>query len=254
VAVSFDVRGLLFCRPRFRLEVPALSVASGRLTAIVGPNGAGKTTLLKCLAGLLPSPPGTIRLEGRDMAALSPAARARRLAFVPQEQTSAFNYAVRDFILMGRAPYLGLFASPAAADVARAAEALAFVGLPEYADRPYFEMSSGERRLILIARALAQETPVLILDEPTTFLDPRHESGVLELLRRLVDGGGKTVLLTLHNLDIAARYADALIFLKAGTVAAQGPPDEVLTEGLLERIYEIPMRIIESGGRRFIVR
>lgn len=252
--MSFDVRGLLFRRPGFLLDIPALTVAPGRMTAIVGPNGAGKTTLLKCLAGLLPSPPGAVRLEGRDLLGLPPAARARRLAFVPQEQASAFNYAVRDFILMGRAPYLGLFDSPAASDVARAAEALAFVGLPEYADRPYFEMSSGERRLILIARALAQETAVLILDEPTTFLDPRHETGVLELLRRLVNDRGKTVLLTLHNLDIAARYADTLVFLKAGAIAAEGPPGEILSESLLERIYEIPMRILESGGRRFIVR
>jgi iron complex transport system ATP-binding protein len=252
--VSFEVRGLLFRRPGFLLDIPALTVAPGRMTAIVGPNGAGKTTLLKCLAGLLPSPPGAVRLEGRALLGLSPAARARRLAFVPQEQATAFNYAVRDFILMGRAPYLGLFDSPSPSDVARAAEALAFVGLPEYAGRPYFEMSSGERRLILIARALAQETPVLVLDEPTTFLDPRHETGVLELLRRLVDDRGKTVLLTLHNLDIAARYADALVFLKAGSVAAEGPPGVVLSESLLESVYEIPMRIIESGGRRFIVR
>lgn len=252
--MSFDVRGLLFRRPGFTLDIPTLTVKPGRMTAIVGPNGAGKTTLLKCLAGLLPSPPGAVRLEGRDLAALPPAARARRLAFVPQEQVSAFNYAVRDFILMGRAPYLGLFDSPAPSDVAHASEALAFVGLPEYADRPYFEMSSGERRLILIARALAQETPVLVLDEPTTFLDPRHETGVLELLRRLVRDRGKTVLLTLHNLDIAARYADALVFLKAGVVAAEGPPGEILSESLLESVYEIPMRIIESGGRRFIVR
>ncbi|MCX6561422.1 MAG: ABC transporter ATP-binding protein [Candidatus Aminicenantes bacterium] len=252
--MSFEVRGLDFRRPGFEMSVPALTIEAERLTAIVGPNGAGKTTLLKCLAGLLPVPAGSVRLDGAVLASLSDPARARRLAFVPQEQASAFNYAVRDFILMGRAPYLGLFASPSAADEARAAEALTFVGLPEYAERPFFDMSSGERRLILIARALAQATPILILDEPTTFLDPRHESGVMLLLRRLVDERGQTVLVTLHNLDMAARYADALIFMKDGMIVAQGPPGAVLSEELLRRVYDIPMRIIEHEGRTFIVR
>ncbi|MDD8026695.1 MAG: ABC transporter ATP-binding protein [Acidobacteriota bacterium] len=252
--MRIEVRDLRFRRARFELAIPSLSIEPGRLTAVVGPNGAGKTTLLKCLAGLLPAHPGSIVLDGQDLAALSAAARARRLAFVPQEHASAFNYAVRDFILMGRAPYLGLFASPAAEDEARAAEALAFIGLPEYADRPFFEMSSGERRLILIARALAQDTPALLLDEPTTFLDPRHESEVMHLLVRLVAERGKTVLVTLHNLDMAARFADILVVLKSGSIAACGPPGQVLNEELLTRVYEIPMRILAHEGRTFIVR
>jgi len=252
--VNIDVRDLRFRRPGFELDIPALAIPAGRLTAVVGPNGAGKTTLLKCLSGLLPPPSGAVRRDGDDLAALPAAARSRRLAFVPQEHAAAFNYAVRDFILMGRAPYLGLFASPGAADEALAAEALAFVGLSGYAERPYFEMSSGERRLILIARALAQDTPGLLLDEPATFLDPRHESGVMGLLARLVAERGKTVLVTLHNLDMAARFADVLVVLKAGRVAACGPPRDVLTPELLSGVYEIPMRMVTLDGLTFIVR
>jgi ABC-type cobalamin/Fe3+-siderophores transport system ATPase subunit len=252
--VSFDICGLRFRRLRFELDVPSLSLPAGRLTAVVGPNGAGKTTLLRCLAGLLPVASGAVRLGGDDLASLPAGERSRRLAFVPQEHAAAFNYAVRDFIIMGRAPYLGLFGSPSSTDEVLAAEALDFVGLPGYADRLFFEMSSGERRLILIARALAQDTPALLLDEPVTFLDPRRESEVMNLLTRLVAERGKTVVVTLHNLDMAARCADVLVVLKSGRVAACGRPQDVLSEDLLTRVYEIPMRILAHEGRTFIVR
>lgn len=254
MVVSIRVRDLVFRRKDFLLRIPKLDFEEARLTAIVGPNGAGKTTLLKCLAALLPFAKGTLFLDEKDMASVSAAERARRMAFVPQEHTSAFNYSILDFILMGRAPYLGIFSVPSEKDVARAVEALAFVGLQATLDRPYMQMSSGERRLILIARALAQDTDILILDEPTTFLDPRHETEVMNLARQLVVEHRKTVLVTLHNLDMAARYADTLVFLKNGTVAAQGRPADILTEDLLLDLYEIPMQILEHQGRLFIVK
>jgi len=254
MVVSIRVRNLVFRRKDFLLRIPKLDFEEARLTAIVGPNGAGKTTLLKCLAGLLPFGPGTLFLNDKNLAFLSAAERARRMSFVPQEHSSAFNYSVLDFILMGRAPYLGIFSVPSEKDAARAVEALAFVGLPAALERPYIQLSSGERRLILIARALAQNTDILILDEPTTFLDPRHETEVMNLARQMVVEHGKTVLVTLHNLDMAARYADTLVFLKNGAVAAQGRPADILTEDLLLDLYEIPMHIIEHQGRVFIVK
>ena len=252
--MNIRVRGLAFTRPGFVLSVPDLEFAGGRLTALVGPNGAGKTTLLKCLAGLLPVSRHTIFMGERDLAAIPDGERARLLAFVPQEHAAAFNYAVREFLLLGRAPYVSLFSMPSPGDAARAEETLAFVGRSGRGGRAYQQMSSGERRLVLIARALVQDAGILVLDEPTTFLDPKHETSVLDLARRLVDERGKTVLVTLHNLDMAVRYADDLVCLKDGTVAAHGAPGAILTEPLLESMYEIPMRILHHEGRTFIVR
>jgi iron complex transport system ATP-binding protein len=252
--MNVQVRGLVFTRPGFVLRVPGLEFTAGRMTALVGPNGAGKTTLLKCLAGLLPVPRNTVFLGGRDLSGIPDGERARLMAFVPQEHASAFNYSVREFLLMGRAPYVSLFSLPSPADAARAEESLVFVGLAGHGGRAYQQMSSGERRLVLIARALVQDTDILVLDEPTTFLDPKHETNVLDLSRRLVDERGKTVLVTLHNLDMAMRYADELVCLKNGTVAARGVPEAIVTEALLESMYEIPMRILRLEGRTFIVR
>jgi iron complex transport system ATP-binding protein len=185
---------------------------------------------------------------------LSDAERARRLAFVPQEHTAAFNFSVLEFVLMGRTAYLPLFAAPACADRTIAAEALDYVGFARSSDRPVFDLSSGERRLVLIARALAQQADVLVLDEPTTFLDPRHESGVMDLARRLAEEQRKTVVVTLHNLDLAVRHAGRIVFLKEGRVVADGPPADILSEDLLHRVYDIPMQILDHGGRRFIVK
>jgi len=252
--VSILVSGLTFRYKHFTLSVPELEIASGRLTAIVGPNGAGKTTLLKCLSGILPVPRGTVTLDGRDIAALTAGERAKRLAYVPQEHASAFNYSVRDFVLMGRAAFVPLFSVPSAEDIRAAEESLAFIGLGLDAGRPYGQLSSGERRRVLIARALAQRPEILVLDEPTTFLDPRHETELMEIARALSAAERKTVLVTLHDLDLAVKYADILIFLKDGRIVASGPPGEILTEGLLETVYEIKMSIFRHEGRTFVVK
>jgi iron complex transport system ATP-binding protein len=252
--MSLRVHNLTFRYRTFELRVGDLAFRDGRLSVIVGPNGAGKTTLLKCLAGLLPIPPGTVTLDGRDLPSIGEPERARRLAFVPQEHGSAFNYNVLDFVLMGRTAHLPFWSPPSAADVRVAEEALAFVGFGAYASRPHFELSSGERRMVLIARALAQQTGLLVFDEPTTFLDPRHETEVMDLARKLTLERNKTVLMTLHNLDLAVRYADEIIILKGGSVVAEGRPDEVLTEELLARVYDLPMTLLRHGGRTFVLR
>ena len=252
--MTISVRGLRFVRPGFELRVPAFDGREAELTAVVGPNGAGKTTFLKCLSGLWHPAEGDIRADGTPISALGEADRARRLAFVPQEHTAAFNFSVLDFVLMGRAAYLPLFGAPSASDRSAAAEALAYVGFEKFASRSLFDLSSGERRMILIARALAQNAGVLILDEPTTFLDPRRETEVMDLLARLAAEQRKTVVVTLHDLDLAVRYAARIVFLKDGRIVAEGRPDDVLTEDLLRSVFEIPMRIIDHEGRRFIVR
>jgi len=252
--VKVRVENLRFAYPTFELRVDSLVCDEARVTAVVGPNGAGKSTLLKCLAHLLPVPPGKVFADGRDLAVLRGRERARLIGYVPQEPAFVFNYAVLDFVLTGRAAYLSPFASPSAADRRAAEEALRFVGLETQAGRPFLELSSGERRLVLIARTLAQQSEILLLDEPTTFLDPRHEVEVMDLLRRLADEKRKTLIITLHDLDLAARAAADMVFIKEGRVVAAGPASEVLTEELLKRVYDLDLTIIEHGGRKVIVK
>ena len=252
--MSLRVEKLVFSNKNFTLRVESLEFESGRLTAVVGPNGAGKTTLLKCLAAIHPLPRKAVFLGGRDLAELSLAERARLIGYVPQEHSPVFSYTVRDFVLTGRAAHLPLFSLPSARDEAAAEEAMALVGLQTFAERPYSQLSSGERRLALIARALAQKTEVLFLDEPTTFLDPRHEWQVMEFVAKLAGQKGLTVLVTLHDLEMAVKYSEALVFLKEGRVIAAGRPDDILSERLLEEVYDLPMRIVACDGRTLIVR
>ncbi|MCJ7611969.1 MAG: ABC transporter ATP-binding protein [Candidatus Aminicenantes bacterium] len=252
--MSVSVRGLSYARGNFRLRIDSLEFESGRLTSIVGPNGAGKTTLLMCLGGLLAVPRNRIFIQGRDIASLKDAERARLVSSVPQEHNPIFNYSVLDFVVMGRAAHLSLFSLPSAEDVRLAEESLAFVGLQSFASRPYFELSSGERRLILIARALAQRADVLLLDEPTSFLDPKHEIEILELTRKLAVERGQTILLTLHNLDMAIKYSDSLVFMKNGGVFASGRPRDILSDALLESVYDVRMKIVDCEGQKLILR
>jgi len=252
--MSIRIENLTYRYKNFTLHIDHLQFEGAKMTSIVGPNGAGKTTFLKCLCAVLPVTKGSLFFRGRDIAAMHADERARLLAFVPQEHSSAFNYTVLDFVLMGRAAYLPIFSMPSANDVAMAREALDFVALGHYADRSYFQLSSGERRLVLIARALAQKSEILILDEPTSFLDPKHETEILELAKKLAGEKQKTVLVTLHNLDMAVKYSDAMVFMKKGEVIASGKPDDILSEALLETIYEIKMSILRHDGRKFIVK
>jgi iron complex transport system ATP-binding protein len=252
--MNITVKDLAFSYRNFRLHVENLSLEAAKMTAIVGPNGAGKTTLLKCISAILPVARGSLFVDGRDMASMREEERARLLAYVPQEHNTAFNYSIRDFVLMGRAAYLSLFSTPSSADVRIAEEALEYVGLRHYASEHYDQLSSGERRLVLIARAFAQKSDILVLDEPTTFLDPKHETEILDLAKKLAEEKKKTVLVTLHNLDLAVKYSDVMVFMKKGAVVACGKPDDILDEALLENVYEIKMSIIRYNGRKFIVK
>jgi len=252
--VSIRVQDLVYRYQGFDLRVPSLEFPGAALTTIVGPNGAGKTTLLKCLSGILPSPRGSIFVEGRDLATLPEAARARRLAYVPQEHSSAFNYAIIDFVLMGRTAYVPLFSTPSDDDTAAALEALDYVGLARYAGRAYTQLSSGERRLVLIARALAQQSDILLMDEPTTFLDPKHETEVLQLVRKLAVEKMKTILVTLHSLEMAVQHSDQMVFMKRGEVVAHGKSADVFQESLLESVYDMKMKIIDWEGRKIVLR
>lgn len=248
------VENLVHAYRTFTLRVSRLAFGEARVTAVVGPNGAGKSTLLKCLASVLPPARGTVFVNGHDLAGLAGKDRARLVGYVPQEPAFTFNYDVLDFVLTGRAAFIPALSAPGRRDTEAAREALRFVGLADFERRPFFELSSGERRLVLIARTLAQRPEILLLDEPTTFLDPRHETEIMDLVRRLAAEMGKTVVVTLHALDMAVKYADDMVFMKGGGVVAAGPTGDVLSERLLGSVYDIEMGIVDVGGRRLIVR
>ena len=252
--MSIEVRGLSFGYKDFRLSIERLRLENREVTSIVGRNGAGKSTFLKCLAGVVPVPKQSLFLDGRDLASLRVGERARLISYVPQELTLALNYSVLDFVLMGRAAFISPFSVPSREDLQTAGEALHFVGLEGFEKRDFSQLSSGERRLVLIARTMAQSAEILLLDEPTTFLDPKHEIEVMNLCRKLALDKGKTVIVTLHNLDMAVKYSDAMIFMKKGKVVAFGKPDEVLNADLLEQVYDIPMAIVPYNGKKIILR
>jgi len=248
------VENLVFSYGDFTLRISGQMFAEARVTSVVGPNGAGKSTFLKCLALVLPAPRRSIFVDDKDLADLKGKARARLVGYVPQEPAFTFNYTVLDFVLTGRAASIPIFSSPSRQDVEAAEEALWFVGLADFPGRLFFELSSGERRLVLIARTLAQQPDILLLDEPTTFLDPRHEVEIMELIRRLAREMRKTVIVTLHNLDMAVKYSDDMVFMKGGSVVASGPPGDILSESLLRNVYDIEMGIVNVAGQRLIVR
>jgi len=218
-------------------------VERGELLGLVGPNGAGKTTLLRTVNGLLEPDAGTVTVDGDDVAALGSKALSRRVATVPQTTSLEFAFTVEEVVEMGRTPHRSrLDWTDATAAVERA---LARTETSHLADRPVDAISGGERQRVLLARALAQEAPVLVLDEPTASLDVNHQVRVLELVRELVDEG-RTVVAAIHDLDLAARYCDRLALLHDGHVAAAGPPASVLTPANVEPAFETAVAVSEA--------
>lgn len=224
------------------LEAPA-----GACTAVLGPNGSGKSTLLRLLLGTLQPEAGEAVYAGRAVGSWSREALAREVGVVPQGEESVFPMSVRDLVAMGRYPHLGAWRREGARDRHAIVEALSRCDMLSLADRPVSTLSGGERQRARVARALAQEPRALALDEPTVALDVRHEMEIFELLGAL-RAGGATVLLVTHNLNLASRYADRLVLLDRGRVAAEGTPAEVLTEETVERVYGWPVRVVPLGG------
>jgi iron complex transport system ATP-binding protein len=228
---------------REALRGVSLEVRAGRMLAVVGPNGAGKTTLLRVLGGSLSPSAGVVELMGRPAGAYDRRALARILAAVAQENRVAFRFSVTEIVLMGRAPHLGPFHLETPHDLAIAHAALERFGLLDLAHRLIDELSGGERKRVFLARALAQEPRIALLDEPAAFLDLRHVAGIFESLRELCAERGMAVVATLHDLNAAALYADNVLLLKDGAAVASGSPEEVLTADNLERVYETPVYV-----------
>ncbi|MFI7103592.1 heme ABC transporter ATP-binding protein [Streptomyces sp. NPDC050161] len=218
-----------------------LTARAGEVLALVGPNGAGKSTLLAALAADLPAAAGAVRVDGRPAGDWSAAELALRRAVLPQSAALSFPFAVADVVRMGRAPWAG---TPAAdGDDAAVAAAMAATEVDGFARRPFAALSGGERARVALARVLAQRAPLLLLDEPTAALDLRHQELVLGICRRRA-AAGDAVVVVLHDLGLAAAYADRAAVLHEGRLAAQGPPGEVFTAELLSRVYRQPVEVL----------
>jgi iron complex transport system ATP-binding protein len=219
------------------------SVASGGWLALIGPNGAGKSTLIRALAGLVPYT-GTVTLDGADARLLKQRERAQVIAYVPQEPVLPPDVTVAQYVLLGRTPHLGYLATPGHRDRERAEAAMDRLDMTRYARRRLARLSGGERQRAVLARALAADPKVLLLDEPTSMLDVGHEQRVLELVDSLRKDTGLTVVSTLHNLTVAGQYADTLVLVNDGRVAAAGSPAQVLTQALIESVYAATVAVI----------
>lgn len=220
-----------------------LSLGPGEVLGLVGPNGAGKTTLIRVATRLLRPEAGRVRVLGRRLEEIPRQALARSIAVVPQETQVPFAFQALEVVLMGRAPHLGLLGFETGRDLALAEAALARVGAAHLAARPLPLLSGGERQLVVLARALAQDAPILLLDEPTAFLDLRHRLEVLTLVRELAREG-RSALLVSHDLGLAARFCDRLAVLWDGEILAQGPPAQVLTPAVLERAFGVEATLL----------
>ena len=219
------------------LENASLTVEPGEFVGLVGPNGAGKTTLLRTISGALSPTSGTVAVDGADIHALSSKASSRLVAVVPQDTTLSFSFDVRTVVEMGRHPHRSRFSPPTEADREAVERALERTRTAQFADRPIDEVSGGERQRVVLARAIAQDAPVTLLDEPTASLDVNHQVETLELVRDLV-AEGRTVVAAIHDLDLAARYCDRLVVLADGSVLEAGPPSDVLSSETLTEAFD----------------
>ena len=225
-----------------------IALATGEVLALLGPNGSGKTTLLKTLLGLLAPRSGEVRLNNRPLPDYSSRARARLIAYVPQSHVATFAFNVESIVLMGRTAHGNIFSGASAADRAIAAQALERFGISHLSERPYTMISGGERQLVLVARALAQQTRLIVMDEPASNLDFGNQILFLKQIRHLA-AAGLSLLITTHSPNHVFELASQVAVLQAGRLLACGPPEEILTEARLEEVYAVPLRILDAGGR-----
>ncbi|MER7752168.1 ABC transporter ATP-binding protein [Kitasatospora sp. NPDC097643] len=221
-----------------------LELPGGAVTAIVGPNACGKSTLLRGLVRLLDPAAGTVTLDGSDIHRMPARALAKRMGLLPQQPVTPEGITVEALVRLGRYPHQRMLSPWSKADQAAVEDALARTGTAELRDQQVDRLSGGQRQRAWIALALAQDTELLLLDEPTTFLDLRHQLDVLDLVADLHAEAGRTVVMVLHDLGQAARYADHLVVLKDGRLAAAGAPSDVLTAELVERVFQVPCRVV----------
>ncbi|MFJ2621542.1 ABC transporter ATP-binding protein [Glutamicibacter sp. NPDC087344] len=224
----------------------ALDIPAGQITTIVGPNACGKSTLLRSMSRLLQPKSGHVLLDGTDIHRMPAKALARTLGLLPQTPIAPEGITVADLVGRGRQPHQSIFSRWSRADDEAVAEALELTNSVALADRSVDELSGGQRQRVWIAMALAQGTDILLLDEPTTFLDVSHQVDVLDLLTDLNRTQGTTVVMVLHDLNLAARYADYLVAMRDGSIRAQGTPGEILTEDVVNEVFGLSCRVIQD--------
>ena len=228
------------------------TVGEGEWVALIGPNGAGKTTLLRALARLVPFG-GEIELDGRPLSELGRGELARLVAVVPQEPSTPPWMTVGEYVLLGRTPHLGPLAKEGAHDREAAARALGRLDLLPFVQRRLGTLSGGEKQRVVVARALAQEAPIVLLDEPTAALDIGHQQQALDLLDVLRQESGLTLVAAMHDLTLAAQYADRMLLLDGGRVVADGAPVDVLTEAMIAEHYGAAIDVVDVGGRIAVI-
>ncbi len=249
----YEVNSITFKYPdseRKVLDGASLSLDKGDILCILGPNGAGKTTLLNCMAGLLKPESGDIVLQGRKLKDMSEREVAKMVAFVPQLHTPAFDYSCVDFVLMGRAPQIGVFSRPSKDEENICRQVLADMGIEHLADKSYMEISGGERQQLLIARAIVQEPEVVLFDEPTAHLDYGNQHRVLEKIKKMA-ADGYSIVITTHNPDHALLLGDKAAIVGRDGHIVQGNSSDILTEELLTEVYGIDLKIqyLDAIGR-----
>jgi iron complex transport system ATP-binding protein len=234
------------------LDGLTMDLPTASITAILGPNGAGKTTLIHILLGLLKPYEGVISVSGKDLTLCTRRELSRKIAFVPQSEYTAFDFSVLEYVLLGRAPHIRMLQLPTKEDLNHTLKQIDALGLAHLVNRSILELSGGERQLVLIARALAQEPKLLLLDEPTTHLDLSNRNRILATLSELANRG-VTIVFTTHDPEAAASTAGYLVLMKEGRILSSGPMDNILTAEGLSEAYGIPVRVVRVDGQPVIL-
>lgn len=229
-----------------------LQIKPGEFVGILGPNGAGKSSLLRVLAGLRPASSGTVLFENQEIHRLPALERAKKIALVPQWTVMTFSFTAFEIVLMGRHPHLQRLCFESARDLEIAEKAMEATDTLRFRDRYFGELSGGEMQRLIIARAIAQDTPAILLDEPSSALDIAQQQRIYEILKQRNERG-TTVIVTTHDLNLAAKYCRRILLLDHGALAADGSAEEVLQEELIEKIYSTPVQVLQSQGQRFVL-
>ncbi len=245
--MKMRIKGLVFSYNSIpTLKDVTLEINKSEIVAVVGPNGSGKTTLLKCIDRILKPQKGVILINGRDIKDFSQIEIARIIGYVPQSVKQLFPATVFEVVLMGRRPHVSWRCSKR--DVEKVFKVLRLMEIEDIAMRDFNELSGGQQQKVLIARALAQEPEILLLDEPTANLDIRHQLEVMEIVRTIVKRKGMIAIVAIHDLNLASRYADRIVMMKDGKIFAAGKPDEILTPDNIEKTYNIKVKVAKLNG------